>query len=319
MAILTNAIEAIQVGIEDFQEEDDRRSLSAVRNIFAGILLLYKEKLVRLSPAHDKELLIKRDISPIQIEDGSISFEGSGNKTVDVHGIKSRFKSLNVNVDWKRFDEISRLRNDIEHYYTSKSPSAIREVVAKSFILIHSFISAELKEDPRESLGEECWNALLKVAEVYEEEQKNCHETLASINWKYRTIEDSKDEVRCPSCHSSLIRAPYSDDVYPTINLSCANCGIDFSFDEIAEELIAASLGNEYYWSVKDGGEPPYGRCPSCERDTFVYAEKSCVCCEEGLEYEVCYRCSASLSLEDQHLDGLCSYCHYVWDKMKDD
>lgn len=44
MSILQNAIDSIQVGIEDFEDGDERRNVSAVRNISAGTLLLYKEK-----------------------------------------------------------------------------------------------------------------------------------------------------------------------------------------------------------------------------------------------------------------------------------
>jgi hypothetical protein len=45
MSILQNAIDSIQVGVEDYNQEDERRNASAIRNIFAGILLLYKERL----------------------------------------------------------------------------------------------------------------------------------------------------------------------------------------------------------------------------------------------------------------------------------
>jgi hypothetical protein len=37
MSILKNAIDSIQVGIEDYENSDDRRSVSSVRNISAGI------------------------------------------------------------------------------------------------------------------------------------------------------------------------------------------------------------------------------------------------------------------------------------------
>ncbi|WP_201529004.1 hypothetical protein [Psychrobacter frigidicola] len=66
MSIIQNAIDSIQIGVEDFESDDDRRSVSAVRNIAAGILLLYKEKLCQLSPSDNKELLIKQNIRPIQ-------------------------------------------------------------------------------------------------------------------------------------------------------------------------------------------------------------------------------------------------------------
>ena len=44
MSIIQNAIDSIQIGVEDFESDDDRRSVSAVRNIAAGILLLYRRK-----------------------------------------------------------------------------------------------------------------------------------------------------------------------------------------------------------------------------------------------------------------------------------
>ena len=50
MSMLDNAIQSIQIGMEDFHEEDERRVLSAIRNLYAGILLLFKYKLQQLSP-----------------------------------------------------------------------------------------------------------------------------------------------------------------------------------------------------------------------------------------------------------------------------
>jgi hypothetical protein len=48
--ILKNAVQSIQIGLEDYRDTDARRLLSAVRNFQAGILLLCKEQLRRLSP-----------------------------------------------------------------------------------------------------------------------------------------------------------------------------------------------------------------------------------------------------------------------------
>ena len=318
MSILNNAIEAIQIGVEDYQQDDNRRSLSAVRNICAGILLLYKEKLVRLSPDHDKDLLVKKDIKPIKNTDGTISFKSTGNKTVDVHGIKERFLSLKIDVDWKRFEEINQLRNDIEHYYTSKSPDAVKEIVAKSFILIRNFLAAHLEEDPREILGDDCWAALLEVVEVYEAEHLECKTSLGNIDWKYATITEALDELRCPNCHSSLIKAPY-DDKHPNINLLCASCGSDFSFLDVVEKIIEDHFEYESYSLMKDGGDPSYGHCLNCDRETFIVSEKSCIACDAELEYQNCEWCEDTLGIDDQILEGKCSYCHYKWEKIEDE
>lgn len=50
--ILDNAIQSIQIGVEDYLalSDDPRRALSAVRDLSADVLLLLKERLRELSP-----------------------------------------------------------------------------------------------------------------------------------------------------------------------------------------------------------------------------------------------------------------------------
>jgi hypothetical protein len=58
--LLKNAIASIQLGVEDFKRNDDpRRLLSAIRNFYAGVLLLCKEVLRRLSPDDSNEVHVK--------------------------------------------------------------------------------------------------------------------------------------------------------------------------------------------------------------------------------------------------------------------
>ena len=45
MSILQNAIDSIIIGVEDYDNSDKKRLLSATRNIYAGVLLLLKSKL----------------------------------------------------------------------------------------------------------------------------------------------------------------------------------------------------------------------------------------------------------------------------------
>ncbi len=317
MSIIQNAIDSIQIGIEDYEDGDDRRSVSAVRNISAGILLLYKEKLCQLSPEDNKELLIKQNIRPVQNKDGDIIFEGKGHKTVDVQSIKERFKSLNVTVDWGRFDEINKLRNDLEHYYTSKSPDAVREIVAKSFLLIRDFLTEYLKKDPQETLGNDSWSTLLEVSDVYSAEEKACIETIESIDWKYPSVENSLKHLRCDQCHSSLIQAPYSDDSYPTVNLHCKSCNHDFCFDDVVEQCIDDSLAGEAYISIKDGGALPYDSCHECGKSTFIHEEECCVVCGYEMQYTSCKICEEPLGLDDQYNEGMCGSCQYNWNKIE--
>lgn len=316
MSIIQNAIDSIQIGIEDYEDGDDRRSVSAVRNISAGILLLYKEKLCQLSPNDNKELLIKQNIRPIQNDTGEIIFEGKGHKTVDVQSIKERFKSLKVTVDWNRFDEINKLRNDLEHYFTAESPDAVREIVAKSFLLIRDFITDYLDEDPQELLGDVAWAVLLDVSDVYSAEEKFCLESIGSIDWRYDSVKDALKYLRCTQCHSSLIQALDEGDCYPTINLRCKSCNFDFCFDDVIEQCMDDSLSGEAHIAIKDGGESPYDDCLECDQSTFIHSEGCCVACGYKMEYTNCEMCEEPLGIEDQYNEGKCGYCQHRWEKV---
>lgn len=315
MSILKNAVESIQVGVEDFNSDDERRSVSAMRNVAAGLLLLFKAKLCMLSPDYDKELLIKKDLAPAHDESGNLILRSKGKKTADVAQIRERLTNMKVDVDWKRVEKITILRNEIEHYYAAATPDAVREVIAESFLLIRDFLQLELGEDPQTLLGDECWQVLLNTSEVYSAEEKTCKESLAKINWKYSTVERAIGHLRCSNCGSSLIEAHREGSQYLNILLRCKSCDHQFLFEDAIEDCVGQLFGDTAHMSIKEGGDSPYGTCPHCDRETYVLSEGVCVACEEELEYTECVRCSASLSLDEQDNDGLCSYCKYVQEK----
>lgn len=113
--LLENAVAAIQLGVEDSQSDDSKRSLSAVRNIYTGILLLFKERLRQLCPEGSNEVLLKDRVASKLGEDGKLNFIGMGVKTIDVQGIKNHSTSLGIKADWKRLNALNKLRNDLEH------------------------------------------------------------------------------------------------------------------------------------------------------------------------------------------------------------
>lgn len=83
MNILKNSIDSIQLGIDDFESNEDKRIISSVRNLYAGILLLFKELLLRLSPSSSNEVLLKTLVLPLKQSNGTIFFKGIGKKTVN--------------------------------------------------------------------------------------------------------------------------------------------------------------------------------------------------------------------------------------------
>jgi hypothetical protein len=205
--------------------------LSAVRNLHAGILLLYKSKLSALSPSGNDEALIKKNIMPKKLATGEIVFTGVGRKTVNAFEIRSRFESLGIQTDWKRFDKMSAVRNDIEHYCTNIHSDAIRGMISDTFVIIRDFMVTELAKDPKEELGDEAWGALLRESEVFEKERAHCKERLTSIDWESATLEEAISELTCEDCGSALV-VPVSDQ--RDAGIKCRSCGEVEQFESSA-------------------------------------------------------------------------------------
>ena len=153
MDLLGNAIESIRLGVEDYQAGSHPRLMAAVRNIHAGILLMYKEALRRLSPSDSNEVLVKAKIVPSLDEHGEVVFIGRGAKTADTQQIQERFEGLSISTDWERFKVIASARNDLEHYYPKLNQQALQGVVASAFAVIRAFLADELDTEPRELLA----------------------------------------------------------------------------------------------------------------------------------------------------------------------
>ena len=201
--ILQNAVDSISLGIEDYQlgvtgckSSDPRRLISCTRNLFAGIMLIFKHKLAKLSPSGSDEVLIKQRIIPTQNSEGDIEWEGERKKTVDVQEIRNRFQTLNIHVDWNRIVAINEYRNNIEHYFSSEPHNSVSGLITDCFIVIHDFIRDQLKRDPLELFQVNIWNSLTEIAEVYNREKQKCVEQIKSIDCESNTLKDALIEYR---------------------------------------------------------------------------------------------------------------------------
>jgi hypothetical protein len=312
MDLLTNAIESIQVGVEDYKTGTRPRLLSAVRNIHAGILLLYKESLRRESPDGSNEVLTMANILPSRDRDGRVIFVGVGTKTVDTKQIRERFVALNIATDWGRFERVATVRNDIEHRYPKLDQKALHGVISDSFVLVRDFIATELKDDPRELLGEEAWQAMLEVAEVYQREKQECDRLIASTAWASPVLKEGLAELTCNDCGSSLLRPIVNS--YGEVILQCSSCGEEQSPESYIPKALASALSGEVYIAMTDGGDPPIASCPECGADAFLTEEWRCIVC--GAEPEAkCARCSNPIPVEELDSSPFCGYCEYISNK----
>ncbi len=314
MDLLTNAVESIQVGVEDYLVGTRPRLLSAIRNVHAGILLLYKEALLRRSPPDSNEALIKAKIEPKTDVSGAVTFVGSGRKTVEIHQIQERFASLGIATDWKLLKSITDARNDIEHYYPKLTQEALTGVIASAFLIIRTFTVEELGEEPRELLGQQTWEAMLRAATVHTAERQACEAALAAFAWDSDVLSACVKDVKCSDCGSDLLRPTDGTADVANAVLECRVCRHTIEADVFVPMAIAEGLAWDAYVAVKDGGDEPYGECPECGLPTYVFAEARCAYCGESAATE-CDRCGTTIPTSEIGCAPLCGYCDHVMSK----
>ncbi|MEJ1128402.1 hypothetical protein V9L20_12535 [Variovorax sp. CCNWLW225] len=328
--LLQNALDSIRLGVEDFQRalgntaetKDPARTLSAVRNLFAGTLLLFKYRIVSSTDDDDeaeKLIFIPPEILPFPDDDGGIEWRPAGkfkSKTIDVADIKKRFESFEIKADWEAIDRLQNERNHLEHLHPSTTIGAISDFVAALFPMLRDFITSELKKSPPDLLGES-WTAMLQHHKFYAQTLEECAD-----RWKAAGVPkgmwSTLEAAVCDDCGSQLLR-PSEESIEEEAKVEhhdhtyvCVGCGhSDDTTELLMKTLEQALVGRRSYKE----GITEIEDCPSCDHASFVVAERECRWCGHTLDYENCNVCNEPLGLDDQDNDGLCSYHHYLFNK----
>jgi DNA-directed RNA polymerase subunit M/transcription elongation factor TFIIS len=313
--IYRNALDAIQVGVEDFNEGSPPRLASAVRNLVAGILLLCKEKLRRLSP--DDEILIWKQIVPSLDDIGTVVFTRAGKTTVDVGEIIARFNSCKIEVDADLLQRITKVRNAVEHHYVAEADQ-IRGAFADGLLFLSKFMPAHLGVDPQDEIDEDAWSSLIEQKEIEDRLRSECRASYAALNWS-AVMKEALENEGCPECNSHLIRQVHPENKDPfNATWSCRACGHSQPNAEWMGQILPAHFSGASFLAAKDGGNDPLDTCPECGESAYVYSEEMCLSCgfELGDPGE-CLVCGESLGLED-YGENLCSYHRYVADRERD-
>jgi DNA-directed RNA polymerase subunit M/transcription elongation factor TFIIS len=318
--LLKNAVVSIQLGLEDFASEDERRVISAARNLYSGVLLLAKEVLRQLSPTGSNDILIRIKKKAVKQANGTVILLGDGKKTIDRFEIEETFKQLQLAVDLSNLKRLAEIRNDIEHMHPQHAPALIQEAIADAMPIIRDIVVKELHEEPSALLGQAAWDALLDQAKVFKAEQDACRKSFEAIDWESETLGDAVKEFRCPNCSASLLRNDNADAKVPTdLHLICSKCGEEADHEKVVEAAIGEHLAWDAHEAAKEGDYPPLENCPECDRDTYVLSEGRCLNpgCDFSLDGYECAVCSEGLTLDDyRYGDGhLCSYHAHVMSK----
>lgn len=331
-----NALTSIRLGIEDFQRTmqtaeqggDQARALSAVRNLFAGILLLFKYKIaVSVADPDDAQALIFNppEVMPQADGNGGVEWKPVGKfkkTTIDVATIKKRFEGFGIDVDWQAIEKMQECRNHLEHLHPANTLGEVAGFVADLFPLLREFIQTQLNEQPADVLAT-AWPVMLAHHEFFTNTMAKCVAAWGDAGVP-ELMQPWLDQCQCEECGSSLL-SPSQEDIDDDASVKrqdeslkyvCVACG----YSDLIAPLMIKELNDAYDYDVRDGGEPGVESCNECARSTFLIHAQHCLWCGAELDHEKCSLCEEPLRQDDQDNGGLCSYHAHVLDKvMRDD
>ncbi|HGM5583875.1 TPA: hypothetical protein ACKP2Y_000159 [Pseudomonas putida] len=318
MTMLDNAVSSIRLGVEDFKSisADEARALSAIRNLSAGLLLMFKVKLQEFSTPHSNEALLKQVVTPALDETGKPIWVGKGSKTVDVETIIERLEGLGVTgIDWKLLRKLTKMRNDVEHYYSKLPTSGLAEAMAASFHLIQQFVPDYLNRSPVDLLGEDLWKFLTTQEAFYKRELELCQAANQQVPWTHEMLKSAVNLLECPSCGSALIKPRTLADQVSAIKFSCTCCAKEASYGQVAETVVTTLHYPDLYYAMTKGGEAPVDHCSLCGHFSYLTEDFECVLCLDLSPGPTCAHCGATLEKEidkDDDLSRLCGLCRYA-------
>lgn len=312
--LFRNAVDSIQLGVEDYQANDSKRAISAARNFYAGVLLLAKEVLVRQAPEADPGDVIGARYKPVPDGNGSVSFTPISQQTIDFTMIGERFKDFGLTINQSALKDLNQVRNNLEHYYSDKPHDAVREAIAKAFpVVVDLFRLINVK--PYEVLGD-AWQVMLDVRQVYESELNACRQTFDKVEWLVNVL--AKVKFSCLECQSDLVAQDDPENTnHEDLQCRCRLCGNSFTAEVAIEKALAEHFEEANYLSIKDGGDQLVQTCPECNFEAYLLTEEECGCAWCGLTMNECARCNTGLTPENVSYDNhsLCSYCEHLMSK----
>ena len=313
-SLFDNAVQSIQLGVEDYQSNDHRRPVSAVRNFYAGVLLLAKEVLVRAAPNADAEDVLAVHYKPVLAGAGGVQLTPASRRTVDFETIAKRFADFGIPLNKSALDDLNRIRTDIEHYYTDKPHEAVREAIAKAFPMVADLFRLA-KEVPSEVLGD-AWRIMLDVRTVYERELSACRRTFEALEWPLASLSETR--FSCPQCNSDLVAQDDPQNTnHEAADCHCGACGERIPPEKALELALEAHFETESYIAATDGGEQPLQTCSDCGLTTYLLTDEHVGCLSCGLILRKCARCGTGITPADVDPgnSNLCSHCGHMMSK----
>ena len=313
--LFDNAIQSIQLGVEDYQNDDPKRAVSAVRNFYAGVLLLAKEVLIRRVSVTNPYEVLSVSYKPIPKGANGISYVSDSLRTIDFETISDRFNDFGLKINNTEMRALRKIRNDLEHLYSNEPHQVVREAIGRAFQVVVKLFRL-IGEEPANCL-QDSWIVMLEVRDIYESELDFCRKSFEKIAWPSQYL--TKAEISCTECGSDLVE---QDDpknkCYQSLLCRCRRCGNNISSNEAMAKALESHFYTEIYIATTDGGEPPVETCPECGFEIYLLTEEEVGCVSCGLVLGECLRCGNSLIPHDTSFEDS-RYCCYCFNQVSKD
>ena len=326
LGLRENACSAIELGVADYKSGsvDNRRYITAVRNLFCGLLLLYKAHLALITKAQG--CFIIKAKTDWELKDGVFVLKpfSDGDKTLDVAGIREAFARLGIKIDNHTLNRVNRYRNQAEHLYDEggDNSSAVMPHVVDLIKLARDFITETMEMPPERLLSKEVLSVLLSDEEVVRKEREEKDRVLSELKWYRPNIKAIFSDIVCPTCKGEFL-LPRKVGVDAGGNIFvCRTCGHVETYENLMAYYTDDIFIGNYEAHIKnsDGCQTVINagtlwECPSCSTIGFDTSLGLCLVC--GFEGR-CNLCGEQISAEDMPSyteNGLCAYCNQVRNK----
>ena len=322
-----NAKFSIDIGVEDYVQgqADSRRYVTALRNLYAGLLLLYKSHLAFLSK--DQECCIIRDKTDWEVaEDGSIKFKGlmADCKTVDVNGILDAFDKFKISVDKSALGRVRKYRNQTEHLF---DPDGIRGEVVRTHVvdllkLVRDFTTHVMKMNPKAMFSAQTLSVLVQDEQVVEKERAERAEALGKLEWYAPFVKDIFSDITCMKCHGEFLFPDVQSDSASNATFVCRTCGASDTYENLMSYYTDDVFIGEFESHIRTDDTGIFvlnagslWECPECSTIAFDTLHGICLVCGHKGQ---CIRCNGPITGEDMPAyvkSRLCNYCYHMSSK----
>lgn len=300
---IPGGISAIEVGLEDAEEDDPGRRASAIRNFFAGVLLLAKGALYKKDP-----ILVAKNTKFEASKQGHVSTVPYGKATADVRQIVDRLKTFGLIEQHQALEKLQQLRNNVEHAGVDVAEDDMKLAISNVHDFVVSIFLNALALEPADLFSESAWSTLISTEQARSVIKERCTQSIAGATWLTNPASELVTDSTCLTCGSELLEfSTHADHEWSRV--VCRECHSEIGAAELMEQLVHDRFGIPYR-DISKGSEPDVQSCFECLHETFVSSEEECFLCGTELYYSACKRCRAQLSCDEQCFTGLCGYCH---------